>query len=277
MQLNNLEVYGVIYKITNNINNKVYIGQTTRSFDRRYYHSGTPIEKVYKYHVYYKSKGKSYNKHLLGAIEKYGFDNFSINKVFDVAFSKEELDIKEKSWIAIFNSNNSNYGYNFTTGGQENSKINEETKNKIRMSHLGNNIDYILQLDRDMNIINKFISLKVASDFLNIKYELIRDTVSRRQKTCRGYVFVRESYYIDNFKNNKSEYDKLYKFNDTNIKNTVICLTTGEIFKRVNDALDKYNMSNHISEVCKGKRNYCGKLEDGTPLRWMYYEDYLNV
>lgn len=40
MKLGKLEVYGVIYKITNTINNKVYIGQTTQNkgFDRRYKH-----------------------------------------------------------------------------------------------------------------------------------------------------------------------------------------------------------------------------------------------
>ena len=29
MIINNLEVYGIIYKVTNSVNGKVYIGQTT--------------------------------------------------------------------------------------------------------------------------------------------------------------------------------------------------------------------------------------------------------
>lgn len=36
MKIGNLEVYGVIYKITNKVNNKVYIGQTVLGFKKRY-------------------------------------------------------------------------------------------------------------------------------------------------------------------------------------------------------------------------------------------------
>ena len=81
--------YGIIYKITNKLNNKVYIGQTTRKlgFDRRY-----------SYNLYRNTK----NAHLKSSIDKYGIDNFEINKMFDVAYSKEELDEKEKYWIKYY-------------------------------------------------------------------------------------------------------------------------------------------------------------------------------
>lgn len=35
MKIGNIEVYGVIYKITNTINNKVYIGQTINGFKKK--------------------------------------------------------------------------------------------------------------------------------------------------------------------------------------------------------------------------------------------------
>ena len=108
-----LEVYGVIYCIINKVNNKVYIGQTTRGFNKRYGNKG--IEDVYKQHEYRKGKNLRYNKHLLRSIEKYGFDNFEINEVVDFAFSKSELDIKEICWISIYDSYNN--GYNNTLGG----------------------------------------------------------------------------------------------------------------------------------------------------------------
>lgn len=118
MKVGNLEVYGVIYKITNKINGKVYIGQTTRGFDSRYWAKGEGIERVYNYHLYYKNRGdkKQYNLHILESIEKHGFKNFNVNKVFDVAFSKEELDIKEISYIRLFNSVAN--GYNICEGGR---------------------------------------------------------------------------------------------------------------------------------------------------------------
>lgn len=57
----------------------------------------------------------------------------------------------------------------------------------------------------------------------------------------------------------------------------VICITTGEIFDYMKQACKKYNMhTGNITRCCKGKRKHCGKLPNGTKLKWMYYEDYLN-
>ena len=56
------------------------------------------------YHIKNKENGYYYNSFLLNAFNKYGVENFEVNDMFDVAFSKEELDIKEKSWILIYNS-----------------------------------------------------------------------------------------------------------------------------------------------------------------------------
>ena len=41
----------------------------------------------------------------------------------------------------------------------------------------------------------------------------------------------------------------------------------------------KYGLKrpNGISLVCKGRQNYAGKLPDGTPLKWMYYDDFLKL
>ena len=43
------------------------------------------------------------------------------------------------------------------------------------------------------------------------------------------------------------------------------------------DATRKYSKTNtaNISNCCKGKRNYCGTLEDGRKMHWKYYEDYI--
>lgn len=52
---------------------------------------------------------------------------------------------------------------------------------------------------------------------------------------------------------------------------SVICITTNEIFKTIKECEKYYNVKN-ISQCCRGKRNYCGKLSDGTPLVWRYIE-----
>lgn len=51
----------------------------------------------------------------------------------------------------------------------------------------------------------------------------------------------------------------------------VICITTGEVFENSVKAGEEYNIcSRNIRACCYGKRNYCGKLSDGTELRWKF-------
>lgn len=138
MKIGNLEVYGIIYKITNIINGKIYIGQTTdkRGFNGRYSFMGKGIERVYNYHKYYKDHNKNYNHYLLNSIEKYGFDAFKIIEVFDIAFSKNELDIKEDIWIKYFDCIHN--GYNWREGGN-NGRLSDELKKRLSIIHMGEN------------------------------------------------------------------------------------------------------------------------------------------
>lgn len=97
------EVYGVIYLVINNTNNKVCVGQTTRGFSIRY--SGN-IEKYPP------------NPHLGNSIRKYGLENFTIIEEFKVASNKKELNKMEIDYIKTFKSYNPLYGYNKTMGGE---------------------------------------------------------------------------------------------------------------------------------------------------------------
>lgn len=137
----NLEVYGIIYLIRNKVNGKCYVGQTQeeKGFDGRYRSSGEGIERVYKYHKSNKKHNRGYNKHLLRSIEKYGFEAFKINKCLDYAFSLEELNIKEKIYIQLYNGFKN--GYNDTEGGEgvKGYIPSEETKQKISKATKGEN------------------------------------------------------------------------------------------------------------------------------------------
>jgi hypothetical protein len=54
----------------------------------------------------------------------------------------------------------------------------------------------------------------------------------------------------------------------------VKCITTNKIFNSIKEATLFYNIKvNKITECCKGIRNYCGKLEDGTKLEWKYFAE----
>lgn len=102
--------YGKIYMIKNNINKKVYIGQTVLDsvLHDRY---GGNVEK------------HTHNTHLKNSIHKYGWDSFSIT-ILEYCMSKNELNERERYWIRYFQATNPIYGYNIEEGGQDNSLSN---------------------------------------------------------------------------------------------------------------------------------------------------------
>lgn len=54
----------------------------------------------------------------------------------------------------------------------------------------------------------------------------------------------------------------------------VICITTGEIYDSVTEAVKTTGVKN-VSTCCRGKRNYAGMTKNGEKMIWMFYEDYL--
>lgn len=106
----------IIYKIVNKIDGKCYIGQTSKTFNKRYEAKGEGIERVYNYHTRLRNVGRSYNQHLLRAMEKFGMDNFEI-EILEVCKTHEELNEKEMHHIKKFKSSDSSFGYNCTEGG----------------------------------------------------------------------------------------------------------------------------------------------------------------
>jgi group I intron endonuclease len=111
---------GVIYKTTNLVNNKIYIGKRIfnkdKFFRNKYYGSG---------------------KLLKEAINKYGLENFNREVLEEV--DNYLLEEREIYWIKFYNSTNLEIGYNLTIGG--NSKygrkighMSDETKKKISES-----------------------------------------------------------------------------------------------------------------------------------------------
>ena len=94
---------GAIYMIINSCNNKVYIGQTTRSAKERF----SDHMKDYKY-----SKNKS---KLYSAIRELGANNFSY-RIIEDNVPNEKLIEREMHYIEVFNSCNN--GYNTRKGGK---------------------------------------------------------------------------------------------------------------------------------------------------------------
>lgn len=93
-----------IYKITNKINNKVYIGQ---SID---------IKQRWRAHIY--AANQHQDTHLYRAINHYGLENFVFEIIEVLEPNRNLLDDREKYWINYYDSYNT--GYNSTLGGQGN-------------------------------------------------------------------------------------------------------------------------------------------------------------
>ena len=95
-----------IYKHTNKINGKCYIGQTCRK---------NPNERW--------NNGKGYNGTIFAkAIEKYGWDNFEHEIIEDDILSEDEANEREMYWIEYYNSYagvSGGNGYNMTRGGDD--------------------------------------------------------------------------------------------------------------------------------------------------------------
>ena len=117
---------GCIYKITNCINQKSYIGLTINDVETRF--------KKHKSMIY--SNGCSA---LYEAFKKYGVENFIIETIC-FSSNKKELMNLEKHYISELNTLSPN-GYNLTSGG-ENCKVTDETKKKISKSLKGRKIKW---------------------------------------------------------------------------------------------------------------------------------------
>ena len=116
----------IIYKATNHINGKIYIGQTIISLTER---QGCHKRQSFK---------NNSPAHFHRAIRKYGFNSFEW-KIIDSAKSREELNQKEQYWISFFNSFNGTFGYNCTKGGAS-IEFRDCIKKKISKTQKGRNI-----------------------------------------------------------------------------------------------------------------------------------------
>ena len=105
---------GCIYKMINITNNKVYIGQTRQR---------NPKARFWQHFYESEISFRSRNTYLSSAIRKYGKENFTFEILIELQSNSKEslcvlLDVLEKFYIEKHKSNNYQYGYNLTNGGQ---------------------------------------------------------------------------------------------------------------------------------------------------------------
>lgn len=149
---------GFIYKITNTINSKSYIGQTIQNVKERFYqHCATKCSKAVS------------NMAIHRAIKKYGKSNFTVEVIEEI--DSANLNDREKYWIRYYDSYNN--GYNFTEGGQDGIKLfkNLDTESIVREYKSGKSLR---EIGRLFNV-----------DKQTIKDLLVRNNINLR--TTRTY------------------------------------------------------------------------------------------
>ena len=234
---------GFIYKITNRVNNKCYIGQTRFTVEHRF-----------KQHI------KNYNiehrkQPLYMAFDKYGLNNFTVETIEECDINK--LDEREKYWIAYYDSFKN--GYNATIGGQ---------KGQLKYIWTDNQYEEIKSL-----YLSGFSSPFIANRF-NVSKETILDILKSMNIKIRKHGLdvnaIESKDIIDCYKTgfSISYIAKIYNVSP----NSVL-----DFLKSKNvDIKDKYNIYNDedkIQKIIKDYINHISKRE----LENKYHCDYRTI
>lgn len=116
-----------IYLIKCLVNNRVYIG------------AAKVLNERMNFHKYCLRDGHHFNKFLEADLLQYGFRNFELRLVERCDYSI--IDEREKHYFSIYNSTNTDFGYNVWTAGKKNRQPPQFLKDKIRETVL--NSDFV--------------------------------------------------------------------------------------------------------------------------------------
>lgn len=233
-----------IYKVyihTCLINLKVYIGITSLKPEDRWQNGN----------------GYRKNKHFFSAIKKYGWENFKHIILFDRLTESEAQKI-EVELISYHNSNNSEYGYNKTSGGEKQKKYTDEVREKMRKHRIGKKLskETRMKITGSNNKKSKKIicietgviydSIRIAEKETGIDHSGISKVCLKKLNTINGLHFCFLNDYRDDLELLSPNFQKTTK--------RVVCLDTLEIFNSINDCARKLNLrASGISKVCHGQ------------------------
>lgn len=296
-----------IYKITNTVNGKVYIGQSEW------------VKKRIGAHKYKLDKGTHNNVHLQRAYDKYGADAF----LFEVVeyCDEDSLDEREMFYISYYDSMRNGYNQTLGGGGNRGYVMSEETRKKLRERHIDvsgkNNPMYgrswkDMCTDEEIEEHSRKLREYWAANPPSTK-AVICVTDGRVFKSCKAAAdeFGISEWNIGNccrrttnrcgwFENGmpivclyKDDYDKMadddiaqiiaaanrtsFGENNPNAK-SVVNLTTGVVYKTAKDAARELGIkASGISSNIIGQHLSAGKSDDGTKYVWVRYSDYINM
>ena len=218
-----------VYKHTNIKNNKVYIGITKQNPKRRWQNGYGYIDNDYFYN----------------AIKKYGWKSFTHEILYD-ELSKEDAQQKEIELIAYYKSDNRQYGYNISKGGETGSE--NLIKRIGKDNHKSRRIRVI---DAKTNeLLKVYNSQTEASIELNIKRQGITKNCLGQSKTYKGYIFEYDD--CNYIKPKKCERGKHQNHKTTKVK----CIDDNKIFNSIKEASEYYGIrpNNIAGCLCEKSR-----------------------
>lgn len=127
-----------IYKITNEVNGKVYIGKTVLT-----------VQKRWNQHCSDCGKEEKIKRPLYAAMRKYGIENFRVEQIEEC--TEDVLSDRERYWIEAYSSFKN--GYNATLGGDGKSYIDRQLV---------------------MSLYQKYQNIKIVSELMGINYFTVR-------------------------------------------------------------------------------------------------------
>ena len=237
-----------VYKHTSP-SNKVYIGITKMKPIKRWGKDGS---------------GYKDNCYFWRAIQKYGWENFEHEVLFE-NLTKEEACDKEIELISMYDSTNPINGYNLSTGGECGGAgicVSEETRQKIS-EILGR---VILQFSKNGELLSEYVSVRTAAKTLNISPKIINDCCNKHRKSAGGYIWRYKDLYDPN---EIIAYDA--KINPTP-KVVVQLDKNGNFISQYENAYEAEEITGiHQSGIC----NCCiGKIKSAGNYIWKYLSDY---
>ena len=238
----------VIYKHTNKINGKVYIGMTC-NIDTRY---GSKEGQGY---LHKKKNGEYVQPYFARAILKYGWDNFE-HEILKEGLTLKEADELEREYIKEYDSSNPEKGYNIRGGGSH-GHLSEETKEKLKQTMEG-------RYNGEKNPFYGKAHTKEGKD-------IIAQKASERSKKVDPEVMKERMRKIALAKKNKKEQyeeEKKYKY---------ICVETGEKFNSILEAKEFTGVATRgIRNVIYGKWKTAGGYHWKKELKEEYKESQNN-
>lgn len=243
-----------VYVYKNKINNKMYVGQTCRTLRERAGKDGV---------LYLQCPAFGH------AIKKYGWDTFEPHIVFD-HLSREKADYLEKELIKILKTQDSNYGYNISAGGSDNTytaldisgkKFNRWTAIKLAETPKGHVGRYWLcqcdcgsqKIVRQCNLISGTtkscgcLSAEISSKIKSNDYEMTGQYVTVFMNDNYQFIIDNETYFTK-LSNQHCYYDSLNK--------RIMCSHDVNIYHVLFPFLNRRNSYKYITHLNHNKFDF---------------------